>query len=62
MEAKAPVSGTIVATNEALLERPELVNHDPFATGWVVRIRGDRVREEGKRLLRGKEALGWFRR
>ncbi len=62
IEAKAPVSGTVQATNQALLAHPELVNHDPFSTGWVVRIHGDRVREESKSLLRGQEAIEWFRR
>jgi glycine cleavage system H protein len=61
IEARAPVSGTVRATNEALREHPELVNHDPFSTGWVVRIQGDRVRDEEKSLLQGREALAWFR-
>ncbi len=31
----APVAGTIVAVNEALAERPELVNGDPYGEGWI---------------------------
>ena len=37
----APVAGTIVATNEELAERPELVNEDPFGRGWLFRMRPD---------------------
>ena len=35
----APVSGEIVARNDGLDERPELVNEDPYGDGWLVRIR-----------------------
>jgi len=34
----APVSGTIVAVNEALVSEPDLVNKDPYGKGWMVRI------------------------
>jgi glycine cleavage system H protein len=34
----APVSGTVVARNDDLAERPELVNSDPYGAGWIVEI------------------------
>ena len=34
----APVSGEVVARNEALDATPELVNSDPYGEGWMVRI------------------------
>ena len=34
----APVSGEIVAVNDALEDAPEIVNQDPFGKGWLVRI------------------------
>ena len=34
----APVSGRVVAVNEALRDHPELVNQEPYAGGWMVRI------------------------
>jgi glycine cleavage system H protein len=34
----APVSGTVAARNEALDDRPELVNSDPYGAGWMVEI------------------------
>ena len=37
----APVSGTVVARNEALDGSPELVNEDPYGRGWLVDIRPD---------------------
>ena len=34
----APVSGTVVAVNEALTNTPELVNSDPYGAGWMFRV------------------------
>ncbi len=33
-----PATGTVVAVNEQLAERPELVNQDPFGDGWLVQL------------------------
>ena len=41
----APVSGTIVERNEQLEERPELVNEDPYGSGWMVTIRATDLSE-----------------
>ncbi len=38
-EVFAPVSGSVVARNEALVKTPELVNSDPFGKGWLVRVK-----------------------
>jgi len=35
----APLSGEIVAVNEALGDAPELVNEDPYGEGWLIRVR-----------------------
>ncbi len=35
----APVSGEVVAVNEALVDTPELVNQDPFGAAWFFRIK-----------------------
>jgi glycine cleavage system H protein len=34
----APVSGTITAINEALMDSPELINADPYGEAWLVKI------------------------
>jgi glycine cleavage system H protein len=34
----APVSGEVVARNEALDATPELVNNDPYGGGWLFEI------------------------
>ncbi len=37
-DAYAPVSGTIVAVNEALRDAPEQVNSSPEADGWLYKL------------------------
>jgi glycine cleavage system H protein len=34
----APVSGTVVETNDALAQSPELVNSDPYGAGWMLKM------------------------
>jgi len=33
-----PVSGEIVALNDALEDEPELVNTDPYGDGWMIKV------------------------
>jgi glycine cleavage system H protein len=33
-----PVSGKVVAVNEALPEKPETVNSDPYGSAWMVKV------------------------
>lgn len=35
----APVSGEVIAVNEALADAPELINDEPYGEGWIMRIR-----------------------
>ena len=35
----APLSGEVVAVNEALSDKPETINADPYGDGWLVRVR-----------------------
>jgi glycine cleavage system H protein len=34
----APVTGTIVAVNDALADQPETINSDPYGDGWICEI------------------------
>jgi glycine cleavage system H protein len=34
----APVSGSVVAVNDALGTTPELINSDPYGDGWIFRV------------------------
>lgn len=33
-----PVTGTVLETNAALNDNPELVNTDPYGQGWMVKV------------------------
>ena len=35
----APLSGEIVAVNEALRDNPATINEDPYGEGWLVKVR-----------------------
>jgi glycine cleavage system H protein len=34
----SPVSGKVIAGNEALAGKPELLNQDPYGEGWMFRV------------------------
>lgn len=38
-ELFVPLSGEVVEVNEALAEKPDLVNSDPYGDGWMIKIR-----------------------
>jgi glycine cleavage system H protein len=43
----APLSGEIVAVNDALADSPESINEDPYGEGWLVKIKlSDRSEQE----------------
>jgi glycine cleavage system H protein len=37
-ELYAPVNGTVVEANDAVVSSPELVNSDPFGEGWLIKV------------------------
>ncbi|UCE32114.1 MAG: glycine cleavage system protein GcvH [Burkholderiales bacterium] len=42
----APLSGEVVAVNEALTDAPQTVNESPYGEGWLFRLR---PRDDGER-------------
>lgn len=38
-DLRAPVSGEVTATNDGLMDSPELVNASPYVDGWLIRLR-----------------------
>ena len=38
-EVLAPLSGEITESNEAVAEKPETINSDPYGAGWLVKVR-----------------------
>src|SRR5574344_1936845 len=40
-EIYMPISGKIVEVNEAVVERPELLNESPYEEGWLVKVENE---------------------
>ncbi|MFT7711783.1 Glycine cleavage system H protein [Clavibacter michiganensis] len=38
-ELFAPIDGTVTEVNEEVVASPDLVNSDPFGSGWLVKVR-----------------------
>lgn len=38
-ELKAPVSGTVIERNDAIIDSPEQLAEDPYGEGWLVKVR-----------------------
>lgn len=50
-EVISPVSGTVTAINEKLLESPELVNENPYEKGWIAEIQLSNFEDDKELLL-----------
>jgi glycine cleavage system H protein len=46
----APLSGKVIAVNEAVNETPELINEDPYDAGWLIRVELSDPAEKDKLL------------
>lgn len=46
----APISGEVVAVNEALNDNPALINQDPYQGGWMIKIKPSNLNEWEKLL------------
>ena len=49
-----PVSGEVIAFNEPLIRKPDVVNTDPYGEGWMIQIAMS-VPEEWDTLLTAEE-------
>ena len=47
----APISGKVVAINDALEHEPELINDDCWDKGWMIAIAPSDLKGEGSELL-----------
>ncbi len=57
---KAPLSGRVLAVNEAVLENPRLANLDPYGA-WLVELEPSRLDEEADQLVFGEETVrAWY--
>ncbi|MBF0529929.1 MAG: glycine cleavage system protein GcvH [Deltaproteobacteria bacterium] len=52
----APVTGSIVTSNQALETKPSLINDDCYGAGWLYKIKPDNINDIND-LIHGKEAI-----
>ena len=41
-----PISGKVIAVNEALISSPELVNNSTYEDGWIAKVKLDLIPDE----------------
>ena len=60
-ELYSPVSGEVVESNQALADKPELINESPYGEGWLMRVR---LADEGEvdRLLTAEQYRDYIER
>ena len=54
------VAGTVVETNSALVDHPELINEDAFEEGWLVKLNAEST-EPLKSAMSAKEYQAFLR-
>ena len=52
--ARAPAAGAIVAINEEVRRQPQLLNSDPYGSGWLVRLEADDWTRDAALLTPGR--------
>jgi glycine cleavage system H protein len=50
----APISGKIIEKNNSIVTSPEIINHDPYNKGWILKYKIENFKEL-KLLLNKKE-------
>ncbi|MBI5503397.1 MAG: glycine cleavage system protein H [Deltaproteobacteria bacterium] len=60
VEILSPVDGEIVERNEEVLRRPELINADPYGSGWLMKVRVPKMEANLRNLLSGTLASAWM--
>ncbi|NJD62172.1 MAG: glycine cleavage system protein GcvH [Deltaproteobacteria bacterium] len=54
IELVSPITGTIKAVNEIVMEDPSLINVDPYGKGWLIEVEVNEA-EEIERLMNSEE-------
>lgn len=57
----APIGGKVEEVNEEVTSSPEIVNEDPYNTGWLVVITPSELEEELKTLMDFEASANWHK-
>ncbi len=58
----SPITGEIIEVNEAVKARPAVINEDPYAQGWFVRVKPADWAGESALLVTGDAATAAYRK
>jgi len=58
----SPLSGIVKEVNEELRDKPELLNQDPYGSGWLLVLEPKKIDEELKSLMAFEEAKEWVQK
>ncbi len=56
----SPVNGTVVATNDSVMNSPSTLENDPYGTGWLASVWPVEHSEALKSLKVGEGAVSWL--
>lgn len=57
---KAPVSGEVIAINEAVTAKPATINADPYGSGWMIKLKPANWDADSAGLVTGGAVAGAF--
>jgi len=57
----SPISGVVIEVNNELMDRPELVNEDPYSAGWMLVIDPSNLEAELGNLMSPEAAAEWLK-
>jgi glycine cleavage system H lipoate-binding protein len=56
----APITGTVLAVNHRAKAHPEIINEDPYNTGWLFIMEPVMPKRNAKGLYFGRESVRWM--
>ncbi|MCD6530673.1 glycine cleavage system protein GcvH [Candidatus Bathyarchaeota archaeon] len=57
----APLSGTVESINEEVVEKPEMLNENPYEA-WLIVVKPSNLDEELKKLMSFDESVEWHKK
>jgi glycine cleavage system H lipoate-binding protein len=60
IEFLSPVDGKVIALNKDVMRSPDIINHDPYHQGWLLKVKPERLVANLKNLLHGNIARAWI--
>jgi len=57
----APLSGTVESVNEEVVEKPEMLNENPYEA-WLIVVKPSNLDEELKKLMSFDESVEWHKK